>query len=58
VIRPYRSMHPRLGARAWVDVSLAKVRRPVTEEERAGLRRYAENYLGYKEGCRMAEEAR
>ena len=27
----------------------AKVRRPVTDEERQGLRRLAENYLGYKE---------
>jgi len=27
----------------------ATVRRPVTEEERRGLRRLAENYLGYKE---------
>ncbi|MFI5183753.1 MAG: gamma carbonic anhydrase family protein [Vicinamibacteria bacterium] len=26
-----------------------KVRRPVTEEERLGLRRYAENYFEYKE---------
>jgi carbonic anhydrase/acetyltransferase-like protein (isoleucine patch superfamily) len=26
-----------------------KVRRPITEEERAGLRRYAENYYEYKE---------
>jgi carbonic anhydrase/acetyltransferase-like protein (isoleucine patch superfamily) len=35
----------------------AKVRREVTEEERAGLRRYAENYVGYKEDYRRAEEA-
>ena len=34
----------------------AKVRRPVTEEERAGLRRYARNYVGYKEDYRSAEE--
>ena len=27
----------------------AKVRRPITDEERAGLRRYAENYYEYKE---------
>ena len=27
----------------------AKVRRPVTDEERQGLRRLAESYLGYKE---------
>jgi len=30
----------------------AKVRRPVTEEERAGLRHYAQAYLGYKESYR------
>jgi carbonic anhydrase/acetyltransferase-like protein (isoleucine patch superfamily) len=30
----------------------AKVRRPVTEEERAGLAAYAERYLGYKETYR------
>ncbi|HXK10981.1 MAG TPA: gamma carbonic anhydrase family protein [Vicinamibacteria bacterium] len=35
----------------------AKVRRPVTEEERASLRRYAERYVGYKEDYRAAEEA-
>jgi carbonic anhydrase/acetyltransferase-like protein (isoleucine patch superfamily) len=27
----------------------AKVRRPISEEERAGLRRYAQNYYEYKE---------
>ena len=27
----------------------AKVKRPITDEERASLRRYAENYFGYKE---------
>jgi len=27
----------------------AKVRRPITEEERLGLRRYADNYFEYKE---------
>jgi gamma-carbonic anhydrase len=32
----------------------ASVRRPVTEEERAGLRRYAESYVGYKETYRAA----
>ncbi len=36
----------------------ARVRRQVTEEERAGLRRYAERYLGYKEEYRLAEERR
>lgn len=35
----------------------ATVRRPVTEEERAGLRRYARNYVGYKEDYRSAEES-
>jgi carbonic anhydrase/acetyltransferase-like protein (isoleucine patch superfamily) len=35
----------------------ARVRRPVTEEERAGLRRYARNYVGYKEDYRSAEES-
>jgi carbonic anhydrase/acetyltransferase-like protein (isoleucine patch superfamily) len=35
--------------------SPAKVRRAVTEEERAGLRRYAERYVGYKDGYRAAE---
>jgi carbonic anhydrase/acetyltransferase-like protein (isoleucine patch superfamily) len=35
----------------------ARVRREVTEEERAGLRRYAENYVRYKDGYREAEEA-
>jgi carbonic anhydrase/acetyltransferase-like protein (isoleucine patch superfamily) len=37
----------------------ASVRRPVSEEERAELRRYAESYLGYKETYRAAagEEA-
>jgi carbonic anhydrase/acetyltransferase-like protein (isoleucine patch superfamily) len=43
--------------RSVVMGSPAKVRRPVTEEERAELRRYAENYLGYKEDYRTAEEA-
>ena len=35
----------------------AKVRRPITEEERAGLRRYAEDYLEYKEAY-LAETPR
>lgn len=34
----------------------ATVRRPVTEEERAGLRRYATNYVRYKDDYRSAEE--
>jgi len=36
----------------------ATLRRPVSEEERAELRRYAENYVGYKEDYRRAEEGR
>ena len=43
--------------RSVVMGSPAKVRRPVSEEERAGLRRYAESYVGYKEDYRSAEEA-
>jgi carbonic anhydrase/acetyltransferase-like protein (isoleucine patch superfamily) len=35
----------------------ARVRREVTEEERAGLRRYAENYVRYKDEYRAAEGA-
>jgi carbonic anhydrase/acetyltransferase-like protein (isoleucine patch superfamily) len=35
----------------------AKVRRPITEEERAGLRRYAQDYLEYKEAY-LAEAPR
>ena len=35
----------------------AKVRRAVTDEERASLRRYAERYVGLKEDYRSAEEA-
>jgi carbonic anhydrase/acetyltransferase-like protein (isoleucine patch superfamily) len=42
--------------RSVVMGSPAKVRRPVTEEERAGLRQYAERYVGYKEDYRRAEE--
>jgi carbonic anhydrase/acetyltransferase-like protein (isoleucine patch superfamily) len=33
----------------------ARIRREVSEEERAGLRRYAENYVRYKEDYRQAE---
>ena len=113
MIRAYKEMRPRLGARVWVDVSAqvigdvelgddasvwmntvvrgdvnrirvgartnlqdgcvpegmvvpprsvvigspAKVRRLVTEEERAGLRRYAERYVGHKDDYRAAEGA-
>jgi carbonic anhydrase/acetyltransferase-like protein (isoleucine patch superfamily) len=35
----------------------AKVRREVSEEERASLRRYAENYVRYKDDYRAAEGA-
>jgi carbonic anhydrase/acetyltransferase-like protein (isoleucine patch superfamily) len=37
--------------------SPAQVRRAVSEEERAGLRGYADRYVGYKEDYRAAEEA-
>jgi carbonic anhydrase/acetyltransferase-like protein (isoleucine patch superfamily) len=43
--------------RSLVMGSPARVRRAVTEEERAGLRLYAERYVGYKEDYRSAEEA-
>ncbi len=36
----------------------ARVRRQVSEEERASLRRYAERYVAYKEEYRQAEEGR
>ncbi|HVO11234.1 MAG TPA: gamma carbonic anhydrase family protein [Vicinamibacteria bacterium] len=36
----------------------ARVRREVSEEERSGLRRYAERYVGYKDEYRQAEERR
>jgi len=42
-------------ARSVVMGSPAKVRREVTEEERVGLRRYAENYVRYKDEYRAAE---
>jgi carbonic anhydrase/acetyltransferase-like protein (isoleucine patch superfamily) len=35
-----------------------KVRRPITAEERAGLRRYAENYFEYKETYLAEREGR
>ena len=43
--------------RSVVMGSPAKVRRAVSEEERAGLRRYAENYVGYKDDYRAGEGA-
>jgi carbonic anhydrase/acetyltransferase-like protein (isoleucine patch superfamily) len=43
--------------RSVVMGSPAKVRRAVSEEERAGLRRYAERYVGLKEDYRSAEGA-
>lgn len=43
--------------RSLVMGSPAKVRRELTEEERAGLRRYAENYVRYKDEYREAEGA-
>jgi carbonic anhydrase/acetyltransferase-like protein (isoleucine patch superfamily) len=36
----------------------ARVRRELSEDERAGLRRYARDYVGYKEDYRGAEEGR
>ena len=49
-----RSLVP---ARSLVMGAPAKVRREVTEEERAGLRRYAESYVRYKDDYRTAEGA-
>ena len=46
-----------IPARSVVMGSPAKVRRAVSEEERAGLRRYAENYVGYKDDYRAGEGA-
>jgi carbonic anhydrase/acetyltransferase-like protein (isoleucine patch superfamily) len=43
--------------RSVVMGSPAAVKRAVNEEERAGLRRYAERYVGYKEDYRVAEGA-
>ena len=43
--------------RSVVMGSPGRVRRAVTEEERAGLRRYAERYVGYKDAYRAAEGA-
>jgi carbonic anhydrase/acetyltransferase-like protein (isoleucine patch superfamily) len=36
----------------------AQVRREVTEEERAGLRRYARDYVRCKDECRQMEVGR
>ena len=41
-----------IPARSLVMGAPARVRRPVSEGERAGLRAYAENYVGYKETYR------
>jgi carbonic anhydrase/acetyltransferase-like protein (isoleucine patch superfamily) len=43
--------------RSVVMGSPAQVRRPVREEERVSLRRYAESYVGYKDDYRAAEGA-
>jgi carbonic anhydrase/acetyltransferase-like protein (isoleucine patch superfamily) len=43
--------------RSVVMGSPARVKRPVTGEERSGLAAYAERYVGYKEDYRAAEEA-
>jgi carbonic anhydrase/acetyltransferase-like protein (isoleucine patch superfamily) len=48
----------KVPARSLVMGTPGQVRREVTEEERAQLRRYALNYLGYKEEYRRAEEGR
>jgi carbonic anhydrase/acetyltransferase-like protein (isoleucine patch superfamily) len=45
----------RVPPRSLVMGTPAKVRREVTEQERAGLRRYVENYLRYKDEYRAAE---
>jgi carbonic anhydrase/acetyltransferase-like protein (isoleucine patch superfamily) len=45
----------RIPPRSLVMGAPAKVRRDVTEEERAGLRRYAESYVRYKDEYRAAE---
>jgi len=42
-------------ARSLVMGVPARVRRPVTEEERAGLRAYAQNYVGYKDTYRAED---
>jgi carbonic anhydrase/acetyltransferase-like protein (isoleucine patch superfamily) len=45
----------RIPPRSLVMGAPSKVRRDVTEEERAGLRRYAESYVRYKDEYRAAE---
>lgn len=47
----------RVPPRSLVMGMPAKVRREVTEDERAGLRRYAESYVRYKDEYRAAEGA-
>ena len=46
-----------IGAVELGEDAPAKVRREVTEDERAGLRSYAENYVRYKDEYRAAEAA-
>ncbi len=48
----------RVPARSLVMGAPAKVRRELSEEERSGLRRYAESYVGYKEDYRRAGDGR
>jgi carbonic anhydrase/acetyltransferase-like protein (isoleucine patch superfamily) len=45
----------RVPPRSLVMGMPAKVRREITDEERAGLRRYAESYVRYKDEYRAAE---
>ena len=45
-------------ARSLVMGLPGKVRRPITEEERQGLRAYAQNYFEYKETYLAEAEAR
>jgi carbonic anhydrase/acetyltransferase-like protein (isoleucine patch superfamily) len=45
-------------ARSLVMGLPAKVRRPITEEERQGLRAYAQNYFEYKETYLAESEGR
>jgi carbonic anhydrase/acetyltransferase-like protein (isoleucine patch superfamily) len=47
----------RVPPRSLVMGAPAKVRREVTEDERASLRRYAESYVRYKDDYRTAEGA-
>ena len=43
-------------SRSLVMGAPAKVRRELSEDERSGLRAYAQRYVGYKEDYRLAEE--